>query len=156
MTTARQILLACLIVVVAIGGVVLVRAATTVHVSVTDVSTRHIVNFQLGVGTCRPDNSNGNSCAGNFVRLLPQIETPDDVAEDVVAEDLGIKLPGQVTILAKCGWDTHGATVILYPSGTKYTYRVRTSPPFFKKAVTSRVMTSFVPDGKVRCMPAAG
>lgn len=156
MTMARQLVIACLIAVVAIGGVVFVRAATTVRVSVTDVSTRHIVNFQLGVGTCRPVQSDRNSCPGSFVSLLPQIETPDDVAEGVVAHQLGIGLPGRVTVSAVCGTGSYGGTVIVYPSGTRYSYRVRTSPPFFRGAVTSRVMTSFVPDGKVRCMPVAG
>lgn len=156
MSMRWQLAIACLIVAAAVGGVALVRAATTARVDVIDVHTRQVVNFQLGVGTCHPDESAHNSCPGNFVRLLPQIETPDDVTEDVVAHELGIALPGQVTVTAVCGSGSYGGAVIVYPSGTRYSYRVRISPPFFRTAKTSRTMTAFVPDGNVQCMPTAG
>ncbi|GAB3567720.1 hypothetical protein [Spelaeicoccus albus] len=154
-STARQVVVACLIVAAAVGAITFVRAATTVRVRLDNVQTRHVVNYHSGVGTCRPSTADGG-CPGVFVRLLPQIETPDDVPEDVVAAKLGIELPGQVDVSAVCGSSGNGITEILYPTGTRYTYRVRTSPPFFRQAVTSRVMTSFVPDGRVECLPAAG
>lgn len=151
----RQAVIALAIVAATVGAIMLVRASTTVRVRLEDVRSSHIVNYHLGVGTCRPSFSDG-SCPGVYVRLLPQIETPDDVSEDVVAARLGIELPGRVTVSAVCDGSRSGATQILYPTGTRYTYRVRTSPPFFQKTLTSRTMTSFVPDGRAACVPAGG